>query len=330
MQPALSLRGAAFGYAGRSRVADLTLDIEAGSAVALIGPNGSGKSTLMQGVLGLTELTAGSLSVLGTTPTAARQHIGSLPQANTRNAELPVSLRQVVGMGLYRSLGPLRPLGRDGRRLVAEAVEKVGLAAFANRRFGELSGGQQQRGILARALVSDPKLLLLDEPFNGLDRENRDTLLALVRELRAEGRTVIVSTHDLEIAQQACTHALLLAAGHSPEQPGHPASFGLVRDALTLEAVEHTFQDAAVEIDGHTIVTGAHEHEHGLEAGYGHGHRHRYGNERGQGQGDEQSRHHEHDHDYDYARKAHEQPQSPEPTRPTTSTAPTLTTPKNT
>lgn len=261
-QPAVSLRGAAFGYAGRSRVADLTFDIETGSAVALIGPNGSGKSTLLQGILGLSELTGGSIEVLGTSPLAARKQVGALPQANTRNSELPVSLRQVVGMGLYRALGPIRPLGREGRRMVDVALEQVGLSAFSNRIFGELSGGQQQRGILARALVSDPKLLLLDEPFNGLDRENRDTLLDLVRELRAEGRTVIVSTHDLEIAQQACTHALLLSAGHSTGQPGHPASFGIVSEALTLEAVEHTFQDVAVEIDGRTIVTGTHEHGH--------------------------------------------------------------------
>ena len=166
----------------------------------------------------------------------------------------------------YRELDVALPLGRQNRLVIDAALDQVGLSALANRIFGELSGGQQQRAILARALVSDPSLLLLDEPFNGLDRENRGTLLALVRELREEGRTVIVSTHDLEIAQQACTHALLLSAGHTPEQPGHPASFGPVAEALTLEAVEHTFQDGAVEIDGHTIVTGAHEHgvhEHG-------------------------------------------------------------------
>ena len=259
-QFAVSLRNAAFGYAGRSRVARLDLDIEAGSAVALIGPNGSGKSTLLRGLLGLAELTAGSVKVLGTTPVAARKDVATLPQADSRSTELPVTLRQVVAMGLYRKLGPLRPLGRQNRLVIDAALDQVGLSALANRIFGELSGGQQQRAILARALVADPSLLLLDEPFNGLDRENRGTLLALVRELREEGRTVIVSTHDLEIAQQACTHALLLSAGHTPEQPGHPASFGPVAEALTLEAVEHTFQDGAVEIDGHTIVTGAHEH----------------------------------------------------------------------
>lgn len=252
---ALSLEGAAFGYAGRTSVERLTLEVPAGAAVALIGPNGSGKSTLLRGLLGLADLTAGSVRVLGEAPERARRFVGSLPQADTRDATLPVTLRQVVTMGLYRSRGAFRPIGRAGRAAVERSLERVGLAALAGRRFGELSGGQQQRGILARALVSDPRLLLLDEPFNGLDRENRDTLLALVRELCAEGRTVIVSTHDLEIAQEACTHALLLSSGHAPDEPGHPASFGTVDDALTLGAVQHAFHDATVELDQHTVTT---------------------------------------------------------------------------
>ncbi|MFA5606666.1 MAG: ABC transporter ATP-binding protein [Leucobacter sp.] len=252
---ALSLEGAAFGYAGVTRVEDLTLEVPAGAAVALIGPNGSGKSTLLRGVLGLADLTAGSLRVLGETPERARRRVGTLPQADTRDISLPVSLRQVVTMGLYRSRGPLRPIGRAGRAAVADALERVGLTPFAGRRFGELSGGQQQRGILARALVSDPELLLLDEPFNGLDRENRETLLRLVRALREEGRTILVSTHDLEIAQQSCTHVLLLSSGHVPGEPGHPAAFGTLEEALTLEAVQHAFHDTTVELDQHTVTT---------------------------------------------------------------------------
>lgn len=251
----VALRDAAFGYAGRSRVEGLTLDIEAGSAVALIGPNGSGKSTLLRGLLGLSELTAGSVRVFGEDPVAARRHIGTLPQSDQRETGLPISLRQVVTMGLYRQLGPLKPLGKRGRAAVEAALERVGLLALADKRFGELSGGQQQRGILARALVADPKLLLLDEPFNGLDRENRETLLRLVRELRQEGRTVLVSTHDLEIAQRACTHVLLLATGHRPGQAGHPAAFGALDEALTLEAVQHAFHDTTVELDQHTVTT---------------------------------------------------------------------------
>lgn len=255
MTAAISLEGAAFGYDGVTRVEDLTLEVPEGAAVALIGPNGSGKSTLLRGLLGLAERTAGRARVLGDTPERARDRIGTLPQADTRDTTLPISLRQAVTMGLYRSRGPLKPIGRQGRLVVDAALERVGLAGYAHRRFGELSGGQQQRGILARALVSDPQLLLLDEPFNGLDRENRDTLLELVRELTAEGRTVVVSTHDLEIAQQACTHALLLSSGHHPHQPGHPAAFGLVAEALTLGAVQHAFHDVTVELDQHTVTT---------------------------------------------------------------------------
>lgn len=254
-EPALALDGAAFGYAGVTRIEGLTLSVPAGAAVALIGPNGSGKSTLLRGVLGLAQLTAGSARVLGTTPTAARPRTGTLPQADTRDTSLPLTLRQVVTMGLYRSRGALRPVGRQGRAAVRAALEQVGLSAHAGERFGELSGGQQQRGILARALVSDPALLLLDEPFNGLDRESRETLLRLVRGMREEGRTVLVSTHDLEIAQRACTHVLLISTGHEPGQPGHPAAFGRVEEALTLDAVQHAFQDATVELDDHTVTT---------------------------------------------------------------------------
>lgn len=253
--PAVALRGAAFGYAGHTRVAGLTFDIARGSSIALIGPNGSGKSTLLRGILGLAELTAGEVEVLGGSPVKSRQLIGSLPQADTRDVTLPLSLRQVVTMGLYRELGPLRPLGKKGHAAVDSALERVGLTAFAGRRFGELSGGQQQRGILARALVSEPQILILDEPFNGLDRENRNMLIDLLIELRAEGRTIIVSTHDLEIAQKACTHVLLLATGHEADQPGHPAGVGPVDSALTLEAVEHAFHGMTVEIDQHTVTT---------------------------------------------------------------------------
>lgn len=252
---ALRLRDAAFGYAGRVRVEDLTADIPAGSAVALIGPNGSGKSTLLRGILGLAEHLGGDVTVLGTDPARARARVGTLPQADSRNTELPVTLRQVVTMGLYRGLAPLQPIGRVGRAAVQAALERVGLEEYAPRRFGELSGGQQQRAVLARALASQPQLLLLDEPFNGLDQHNREMLLALVRDLRDEGRTIIVSTHDLEIARASCSHVWLLASGHAPDEPGHPASFGTLDDALTLEAVQHAFHDATVELDSHTITT---------------------------------------------------------------------------
>ncbi len=254
-EPAVALNWAAFGYGGEPRVEHLNLVVPRGAAVALIGPNGSGKSTLLKGLLGLAEITSGQAVVLGSTPEQARRRVGTLPQSDARDISLPITLRRVVTMGLYRNVGPLGRIGKLGREAVSRAIERVGLEHHEHRLFGELSGGQQQRAILARALVSDPQLLLLDEPFNGLDRENREMLLDLVRTQRDEGRTVIVSTHDLEIAQRACTHVLLLANGHLPGQPGHPTAFGPLDEALTLAAVQHAFHDSTVELDQHTVTT---------------------------------------------------------------------------
>lgn len=251
----ITLTNAAFGYGGETRVEDLNLQIKPGSAVALIGPNGSGKSTLLRGLLGLAELTAGSAEVLGGTPLEARKHAGFLPQSDHRENSLPLTVQQIVAMGLYRTIGAVRPLGKTGKAAVADVLHTVGLTGQARKQYGELSGGQQQRAILARALVSNPQLILLDEPFNGLDHENREALLVLVRQLQQEGRTVIVSTHDLDIAQRACTHALLLSTGHREGQAGHPAAYGPLSEALTLEAVQHAFQDATVELDDHTVTT---------------------------------------------------------------------------
>lgn len=256
--PAIELVGASFGYRGQTALADIDATIEAGSAVALIGPNGAGKSTLLRGILGLAEVTGGTLRVLGGSPRSALERVGSLPQADHRDTELPVTVRQAVTMGLYRALGPIRPVGRAGRARVDAALERVGLTHLARSRFGELSGGQQQRVILARALVVDPQILLLDEPFNGLDRANREMLLATIRELSAEGRTVLVSTHDLEIAREACSHVLLLD-GHHGEVGVRPTgclvAYGPIDEALTLESVEQAFAGSTVELDHHTVTT---------------------------------------------------------------------------
>lgn len=244
--PVIDLDDAAFGYGGRVAVRGLTARVAPGDSVALIGPNGSGKSTLLRGLLGLTEHLGGGLSVLGGEPRRALDRIGTLPQADRRERELPLSLRQVVTMGLFRELGPLRPVGRSGRERVAAAIDRVGLGERAGSRFGELSGGQQQRGILARALVGDPELVLLDEPFNGLDRPNREALLATVNALRAGGTTLVISTHDLELARLACSHALLVN--------GEQVAFGPVAETLTPELVARTL--AGGDPEHHPIERG--------------------------------------------------------------------------
>lgn len=240
------LKNAAFGYNGKISLSGVTAELYPGQAVALIGPNGSGKSTLLGGLVGLTEILGGEVSVLGKTPAKARSRVGLLPQRDSRNLELPVTVKQVVTMGLYKSLG-FRPLGRKHQQKVTAALAQVGLENLINTLFSELSGGQQQRVILARALVSDPQLLLLDEPFNGLDHPNRKALLATINSLRARGCAIAVSTHDLEIAKAACSHVCLL--------DHRMIAFGELASTLTLENVATTFHDTTVEIDSHMLTT---------------------------------------------------------------------------
>jgi manganese/iron transport system ATP-binding protein len=206
--------GAAFAYGAETALEGVTLELAPGEAVALIGPNGAGKSTLLKGVLGQVPLVAGTIEVGGQ---ASRQRyasrIGYMPQHDDLDPQFPVTLEQVVMMGRYRSIGWFRLPGAADRAAVASALAAVGLTDRAKRRFGDLSGGQQQRGILARSIVSDPSLLLLDEPFNGLDQENRASLVSTLAALKAEGVAVLVSTHDLDLAQQVCDRVLLLEHG---------------------------------------------------------------------------------------------------------------------
>lgn len=246
-QPIVELKDAAFGYGGAPAVDSVTARVEAGESVALIGPNGSGKSTLLKGLLGLIDLEGGEARVLGSAPGKRLDQIGYLPQADRRASDIPVTAFQVVSMGLYRKLGPFRRLGTAERKLVRDALRQVGLEAEADTVFHSLSGGQQQRIILARALVNAPKLILLDEPFNGLDQPNREALLDTLNQLRASGTAIVVSTHDLDLARAVCSHVLLL----NTTQIG----FGPIASTMTLDLINKTFVDATVELDAHTVTT---------------------------------------------------------------------------
>ncbi|MDR5699354.1 metal ABC transporter ATP-binding protein [Agromyces aerolatus] len=248
--PVLRVRDAAFTHPGGHGVGRLTFDVAPGEAVALIGPNGAGKSTLLNGLLGLVPRTAGTVEYAGSTY-AAPGMIGLLPQSADLDPDFPINLRQVVMQGRYRRLGLLRWPGRRDRDAVRTALETVGLADLAARRFGDLSGGQRQRGLLARALASEPQLLLLDEPFNGLDQQNRDALVETLRTLKRRGVAVIVSTHDLDLARQVCDSVVLV----NREQLAH----GPVADVLTLGNLQACFEGTEIEIDEHTLVVPGHE-----------------------------------------------------------------------
>lgn len=243
--PALRLVDAAFAYESKVALRGITMTVEPGEAVALIGPNGSGKSTLLKGILGLIPRTGGEANGAGSA------EIGYLPQGEELDPDFPIRLEQVVMMGRFRRLGWLRWPGRGDRTAVRKAIDSVGLTEHARTRFGQLSGGQRQRGLLARALVSEPRLVLLDEPFNGLDQINRNGLIRILRTLKESGVAIVLSTHDLELAREVCEKVLLLDGGQ--------VAYGPIGSVLTLDNVQKAFANVGVEIDEHTVVVPGHE-----------------------------------------------------------------------
>ncbi|MFD0994277.1 manganese/iron transport system ATP-binding protein [Pseudoclavibacter chungangensis] len=251
----VELADATFAYgAGAPALEHVTISVAPGDALALIGPNGAGKSTLLAGLLGLVPVVSGRAAVLGGSARAATGRVGYMPQTDEIDPDFPVTLRQVVMMGRYHRLGAFRLPGRRDREAVAAAIERVGLTPHAGGRFGALSGGQQQRGILARALVAAPRLLLLDEPFNGLDRTSRERLVGTLRELRADGVGIVVSTHDLELARDVCSHVLLVDRCQIAAGP--------IDATLTPENLRRTFEHASADGEAHGHHHLAHGHDH--------------------------------------------------------------------
>jgi ABC-type Mn2+/Zn2+ transport system ATPase subunit len=209
-EPVVRFEDLAVAYERRPALTGVHGEVHAGRAVAVIGPNGAGKTTLLKAVLGLVPVVAGRVTVLGSSPAQARRQVAYMPQADTLDGEFPVSVEQVVLMGRYRAVGWFRRPGRVDRRIAAEALDRVGLADLARRRFGVLSGGQRQRVLLARAMAQQPRLLLLDEPFSGVDVPSQQALLDGLAGMRAEGATVLLSTHDLALARNVCDVVCLL------------------------------------------------------------------------------------------------------------------------
>jgi manganese/iron transport system ATP-binding protein len=244
--PVLELRHVAVAYDRVPVVEDVDGTVVAGTSVALIGPNGAGKSTLIRAVLGLVPLLRGSVAVLGRPPQASRRRVAYVPQADTLDAEFPVSAFQAVLMGRYPRVGWVRRPGADDRRAAFAALEEVGLVEQASARFGVLSGGQRQRVLLARAIAQEPRLLLLDEPFNGVDARSRELLLAALARLRAGGAAVVMATHDLGLAHLACDEVCLLNR--------HQIGFGPIGATLTPERLRATYGGQALELRGDGVI----------------------------------------------------------------------------
>ncbi|WP_431283462.1 metal ABC transporter ATP-binding protein [Humitalea sp. 24SJ18S-53] len=227
MSEALSVdvSGLTVAYAnGHVALRDASFRLEAGSVCGLVGMNGSGKSTLFKAIMGLVEPAAGTVRIAGAPVRQAQRAnwVAYVPQSEDVDWAFPVSVGDVVMMGRYGFMSILRLPRAADRAAVTEALKRVGMLDFRDRQIGELSGGQKKRVFLARALAQGGRVILLDEPFTGVDVTTETAIIQLLRGLRAEGRIVLVSTHDLGSVPNFCDQVVLvnrtvLAAGPTDE-----------------------------------------------------------------------------------------------------------------
>lgn len=201
---AIQLDAVEVAYGGRVALGPVSGCFEPGSMTAIIGANGAGKSTLVKALVGLANPSRGRI-------TGAARRLGYLAQGAEIDRDFPITVRDVVLMGAYRRLGWLRAAGREDALRLAEALDLVGLAGFERRRIGALSAGELQRVLFARMAVEDAPVIILDEPFNAVDRRTVEDLLAVILRWQGEGRTVIAVLHDLDLVRRAFPATLLLA-----------------------------------------------------------------------------------------------------------------------
>ncbi len=176
---------------------DIDLRVPGGVLLAIVGPNGAGKTTMIKAILGLVKPAAGRVLIYGKPYRDQRHRVGYVPQRGSVDWDFPTNALDVVMMGRYGALGWIKRPGRREREMALEALDKVRMGDFAQRQISQLSGGQQQRVFLARALVQDADIYFMDEPFQGVDATTERAIVALLHELRARGKTVVVVHHDL-------------------------------------------------------------------------------------------------------------------------------------
>lgn len=221
--PAVELRGVTVRYRDVTALEDVDLVLPPGEACGLVGMNGSGKSSLLRVCAGLVRPVAGSVRVLGRAPEVTRRDglIGHVPQADAIDPDFPLLVSDVVLQGRYPRMGGRRRPSAADRAAVEDALHRVGMTELAGRRIGRLSGGQRQRVLVARVLAQEARVLLLDEPFTGLDVGSAAAVTTVLQEVVRAGGTVLVSTHDLRTLPDLCRSAVLLqrrVLAHGPAE----------------------------------------------------------------------------------------------------------------
>ena len=242
------------GYGQRVALEHVTLAVEPGSLLAVVGPNGAGKSTLLKLMAGLARPWTGRIEILGNPPGRESRRVAYVPQAELVDWAFPVTVEDVVMMGRFPRLGPIRRPGPDDRRAVEHALEQVGMGQHIRTQIGRLSGGQRRRVFLARALSAEPDLFLLDEPVTGIDPTTQELLMDLLEEQARRGKTVVATTHDLACAAQRFQQVLAINRTVVAYGPSN-----LVLDA---DVVSRAYGGHLLVIDGRTVVLDdAHHHD---------------------------------------------------------------------
>ena len=266
-EPIVRLSGVTSGYDGTPAIRDVDLSISRGDFVGLMGPSGSGKTTLLRSILGAVDIYDGEVHVEGRSTEEKRPRIGYVPQLETIDWNFPVTVEQVVMMGRTSESRFFPWFSRADRDIAAQIMERLSIAELAGRHIRDLSGGQQQRAFLARALVSSPRLLLLDEPTMGVDIKTRDEVMHLLDELNHQDVTIIMTTHEINAVAAhlpwvVCLNTTVVAEG-PPREVFTPEILGKTYNAeihvteyqgMTLVAESpHTF--------GRDGRSGHHNHE---------------------------------------------------------------------
>jgi ABC-type Mn2+/Zn2+ transport system ATPase subunit len=242
------------GYGERVALEHVTLAVEPGSLLAVVGPNGAGKSTMLKLMAGLLAPWSGRIEILGQPAGREARRVAYVPQAELVDWAFPVTVEDVVMMGRFPRLGPIRRPGTDDRRAVANALAQVGMARHLRTQVGRLSGGQRRRVFLARAIAAEPDLFLLDEPVTGIDPTTQELLMDLLEAQASRGKTVVATTHDLACA--AARFHQVLAVNRTVVAYG-PSNLVLDADVLSRAYGGHL-----LVLDGRTVVLDdAHHHD---------------------------------------------------------------------